>query len=109
MLRFPVQNMLALGQESFPPPEYTTSVMLPQSRPQGDALTSAATAAGAAVGTGMVIWGLVDMAAIAASAYHGYKRNNSTGWAIWWGLMGGLFPIITVPVAFAQGFGKRSK
>jgi len=47
------------------------------------------------------------VAAAGASAYHGYKRNNSIGWAIWWGLMGGLFPIITVPVALAQGFGKR--
>ena len=44
----------------------------------------------------------------AAGAYHGYKRTGSTGWAIGWALAGGLFPIITIPVALAQGFGKPS-
>lgn len=40
-------------------------------------------------------------------AYHGYKRSNgSIGWTIGWALLGGLFPIITIPVAYAQGFGK---
>lgn len=42
----------------------------------------------------------------AASIYHGYKRNDSIGWALWWGLMGAAFPIITIPIALAQGFGK---
>lgn len=46
---------------------------------------------------------------VAASAYHGYKRNRSTGWAFWWGFMGLLFPVVTPAVAIAQGFGKRSK
>lgn len=42
------------------------------------------------------------------SGYHGYKRSGgSVGSALGWGLLGGLFPIITVPVALAQGFGKR--
>lgn len=53
--------------------------------------------------------GVVLLGSIAASAYHGYKRNNSTGWAVWWGFMGLLFPIVTPAVAIAQGFGKRSK
>lgn len=52
-------------------------------------------------------WVAVDMASGAASAYHGYKRNESVGWAAWWGLMGLSFPIITPAIAFAQGFGKR--
>ncbi len=52
--------------------------------------------------------GTLQLASIGASAYHGYKRNNSVGWAIGWGLLGGLFPIITPAVAFAQGFGKRA-
>lgn len=45
----------------------------------------------------------------AAGAYHGYKRNNSIGWAIGWSLLGAVFPIITVPVSLAQGFGKKKK
>ncbi len=53
--------------------------------------------------------GLIQLASIGISAYHGYKRNNSTGWAIWWGLMGGIFPIVTPAIAFAQGLGKRAK
>lgn len=61
------------------------------------------------LGLGVVVPGIIEVASIAASAYHGYKRNNSTGWAIWWGLMGGLFPIITPAIAVAQGFGKRAR
>ncbi len=57
---------------------------------------------------GMGVPVVILTASIAASAYHGYKRNRSTGWAIWWGVMGAIFPIITPAVAIAQGFGKRS-
>ena len=46
------------------------------------------------------------VAGTALGAYHGYKRTESLGWAIGWALLGGLFPFITIPVAFAQGFGK---
>jgi len=53
------------------------------------------------------VWYALGAAGVAASAYHGYKRNNSVGWAVVWGLLGGIAPFITVPVAFAQGFGKR--
>lgn len=42
----------------------------------------------------------------ALSAYHGYKRNDSIGWAIVWYFMGAWFPIITPAIAVAQGFGK---
>jgi len=45
----------------------------------------------------------------AASAYHGYKRNQSVGWAAVWALMGGIFPVITPAVAVAQGFGQRER
>lgn len=55
------------------------------------------------------IWAIASTASMAASAYHGYKRNNSIGWAIGWGLLGGLFPVITPTIAVAQGFGKRSR
>lgn len=46
------------------------------------------------------------MASIGASAYHGYRRNDSLGWAVWWAAMGGIFPVITPAVALAQGFGE---
>lgn len=54
-----------------------------------------------------VVWGILAAASMAASAYHGYRRNQSVGWALWWALMGTAFPIITPTIAVAQGFGKR--
>ena len=39
--------------------------------------------------------------------YHGYKRNESIGWAVVWGLIGGGFWVFGVPLAFAQGYAKR--
>lgn len=54
-------------------------------------------------------WSAVSTASMAASAYHGYKRNESVGWALWWGLMGAMFPIITPVIGVAQGFGKRKR
>jgi hypothetical protein len=47
-----------------------------------------------------------DLLSTAGLAYHGYRRNNSIGWAIGWAILGGAFPIIGWPVAIAQGFGK---
>jgi len=52
-------------------------------------------------------WQLLSVIGMATGAYHGYKRNDSVGWAIGWGLLGGMFPIITIPVSLAQGYGKR--
>ena len=49
---------------------------------------------------------VIDTASMALCAYHGYKRNNSVGWAIAWGLMGTMFPIIAPVIAFAEGFAK---
>lgn len=57
----------------------------------------------------LAIPGLIVAASIGASAYHGYKRNKSTGWAVWWGFMGLMLPVITPVVAIAQGYGKREK
>ena len=51
------------------------------------------------------VWALLATASMAASAYHGYRRNESIGWALWWGLMGAMFPVITPVIALAQGFG----
>jgi hypothetical protein len=56
-----------------------------------------------------VAYGVLSTASMAASAYHGYKRNESVGWALAWGLAGAVFPIITPVIAVAQGFGKRAK
>jgi hypothetical protein len=52
-----------------------------------------------------LIWATAGLAGTAIGAYHGYKRNDSVGWAIVWALLGGLAPIIVIPVAFAQGIG----
>ena len=46
------------------------------------------------------------LVATGACAYHGYRRNESVGWALGWGLLGSIAPVIAVPVALAQGFGK---
>jgi hypothetical protein len=45
----------------------------------------------------------------AACAYHGYKRNNSIGWAIGWFFLGSIFFPLTPVIAVAQGFGKPKK
>jgi hypothetical protein len=52
------------------------------------------------------VYQVLSFVGMAAGAYHGYKRNNSIGWAIAWGLLGGIAPVITLPVSLAQGFGK---
>lgn len=49
---------------------------------------------------------LLSTASAGASAYHGYKRNKSVGWALVWGFFGGAFPIVVPAIAVAQGFGK---
>lgn len=54
-----------------------------------------------------LLWSVLSTASMALGAYHGYRRNQSVGWAIWWGLMGLTFPVITPAIAAAQGFGKR--
>ena len=56
------------------------------------------------------IYGILSLAGASLGAYHGYKRNDeSVGWAIGWALLGGAFPYVTLPVSYAQGFGKRKK
>lgn len=53
------------------------------------------------------VWAVASVLSTALSAYHGYKRNESVGWAVVWGLLGGIFPVITPVIAYAQGFGER--
>jgi hypothetical protein len=55
------------------------------------------------------VWAVLGTASMALSAYHGYKRNDSIGWALVWGFLGAIAPVITPTIAVAQGFGKRSK
>lgn len=52
-------------------------------------------------------YAMLGLLGTAMGAYHGYKRHHdSIGWGIGWAFVGGLFPIITLPVSLAQGFGK---
>ena len=51
----------------------------------------------------------LSIAGAAIGAYHGYKRNDSVGWAVGWALLGSAFPIVVIPVAFAQGIGDRAR
>lgn len=51
---------------------------------------------------GVTVWGVLGTVSMVASAYHGYARNGSIGWGLWWGLMGSLFPVITPTFAVAQ-------
>lgn len=59
--------------------------------------------------TGAIVYGALSTASMAASAYHGYKRNQSIGWALWWGFAGAVFPVVTPVIAVAQGFGERKR
>jgi hypothetical protein len=49
---------------------------------------------------------VASVAAMGALAYHGYRRSNSWGWALAWGIGGGIVWPIALAVAVAQGFGK---
>lgn len=55
------------------------------------------------------IWRALSIAGAALGAFHGYKRNDSIGWALGWALLGSLAPIIVIPIAFAQGFAKQKR
>lgn len=52
-------------------------------------------------------WKAIQYASSGACAYHGYRRNQSLFWAVMWGFLGGVVPVIALPVAFAQGFGDK--
>lgn len=56
--------------------------------------------------TWRLTWSLLSLVGMGLSAYHGYARNKSVGWGIGWGVAGAVAPIITVPIALAQGFAK---
>ena len=50
----------------------------------------------------IAVWSVFGTASMLASAYHGYARNQSIGWALWWGLMGSMFPGVPVAIGLAQ-------
>lgn len=56
-----------------------------------------------------VLYGIAGIAGAAVGAYHGYKRNDSVGWAIVWSLLGSVAPVVVIPVAYAQGIGKHKQ
>lgn len=53
-------------------------------------------------------FGLWDIACVAGATmgiYHGYKRNQgSVGWALGWGALGAVLPIVAIPLMLAEGF-----
>lgn len=52
---------------------------------------------------------LLSTAGMAMAAYHGYKRNDSVGWALAWGFLGAAFPIITNVIALAEGYAQPAR
>jgi hypothetical protein len=57
-----------------------------------------------------VMYKILSVAGIGLGAYHGYRRHNeSIGWALGWAALGGIFPVVTIPLSLAQGFGKPKK
>lgn len=52
------------------------------------------------------LWAVASVVSSAAGAFHGYRRNQSVGWALVWAVLGGMFPVVVPAIALAQGFGK---
>ncbi len=51
-------------------------------------------------------WAVAAVVSTAACVFHGYRRNDSIGWALGWGLFGSVAPVVAPAIAVAQGFGK---
>lgn len=51
----------------------------------------------------------VKTGAALALTYHGYKRTGSILWALAYGMLGRTLPLVGVPIALAQGFGKKKE
>lgn len=59
--------------------------------------------------TALAVFSLLSLAGATTGAYHGYKRNNSLGWAVAWFFLGGWFPLLSIPVSLAQGYAKPKR
>lgn len=79
--------------------------------PSTDALAPPAGANGpvATYRVPVAVYAMLGTISAAASAYHGYRRNQSVGWALWWAAMGYVAPVITPAIGLAQGWGKRAR
>jgi len=75
------EAMMGLGQDAPPPDHHEASTM-------------------------SIVYSIASFIGMVGGAYHGYKRTKSAGWAFGWALFGGALPIIAIPIALAQGFGK---
>ncbi len=86
-----------------------SETMIQDGLPMGPALTPSEAIEVRRIATTTLVVGTSVMALGAGIAgYHGYKRSGgSIGSMLGWGLLGGIVPIITVPVALAQGYAKR--
>lgn len=97
-----VLGMLGQGGEASPYTPPTNALAPPAGTAQQQQLQRWSTRA-------MTIGLTLGAVSAAASAYHGYKRNNSLGWALVWATAGGFFPLITPAIGLAQGWGKRAR
>jgi hypothetical protein len=53
---------------------------------------------------------MVGLAFAAIAGFHGYRRNNnSVFWGLSWAAGGFVCPVVTLPFAISQGFGRRTK
>ena len=100
-----LRDTTAQGLAAMAAPQRSRDLLAPRLVPQ-NAGAAAMISTGQQTATG-AFWEIAIPLSVAASTYHGYKRHSgSLGWALGWGVLGGLFPIITPAVALAQGFGK---
>lgn len=88
-------------------------ISVPVTCPDGSIATSSDACPGAAStpsSTWSKVYGALAIASAVASGYHGVRRHNgSVLWGLLWFGLGGLFPVVTPTVAFAQGFAKPER
>lgn len=53
--------------------------------------------------------GVAGLAGAGMGIFHGYKRTGSAWGAVGYGLLGGVLPVVGIPVMLIQGFGKKKR